>query len=301
MFVTGGFWLVSADIKFGKMFATLGGILLILGGIKSVWPNTSAATARAQETADQQAALAVNNTIAAKSIRCDRTSGTHFWDPVTGEAVVFYVVDEENRRIECANRKGFHPVTRKEYRPVTAAIVRIILEQDPPETPAPPQPVASPIRTAESPTAEPMVAPVASTAPTPLPDLSERPISEAMPPTPRPPSEYTVPAGHMVRVAVSNTVDLQQHGEGYQFEGRIIGDVISPDGTVLATSGARATLIVKELALDRGAATAYVKLAVVTITTTGGTPLPIDAEQMGYAAVHRARSIEPHPTVFGAP
>lgn len=170
IFVICGGWLVSAKFPGGKIFASLGAVLLILGGVKAIWPNASAATGKAQEVADLQAALALNSTIAPRPVRCDRDSVTQFWDQTTGLAVVYYRLDVERQRIECADRKGFHPVTRQEYKPVTEAIIGIIRKQDPP--PPPPAPMPTPIPTLTVVAVAPMV------VATPLPQLSEGPCCE---------------------------------------------------------------------------------------------------------------------------
>ena len=126
IFVLGGGWLVTADVPAGGYFATLGTILLLLGGYKSIWPGTAKASAHAQEVTDSRIALAIDKAVAPKAVRCDRDSATVFWNPSNGEPIVFFTVNEATGRIECADRKGFHPVSGKTYEPVTPAVVALI-------------------------------------------------------------------------------------------------------------------------------------------------------------------------------
>lgn len=145
-----GGWLVALDIPGSKVFAGLGAVLLLLGAYKAIWPKTASATNHAQEVADLEAALAINNTVAPKPVRCDRESNTQYWDQVTRDPLVFYIINEATHRFECVDRKGFNPYTRQEYKEPTPDIVGEIRKQDPPPTPIPviavvPIPSPSPI------------------------------------------------------------------------------------------------------------------------------------------------------------
>jgi hypothetical protein len=135
IFALGGGWLVAAEVPVGGLFATLGTILLLLGGYKSIWPNTAKATAHAQEITDSRVALTLDNVVSPKPVRCDRDSKTVYWNQVSGEPIIFFTTDDATGRIECADRKGFHPTTRREYEPVTPGIVKLIQLQAPPDAP----------------------------------------------------------------------------------------------------------------------------------------------------------------------
>lgn len=167
VFVIGGGWLVSADVPVGGLFATLGAVLLVIGGYKAIWPKTSTATNNAQEFADVRAAIAINKLISPQRIRCDRTSQTEYRDQVTGISKVYYIVNPETHRIECADWKGY-TINGQEYKEVTDEVIGLIVQQNPPPSPPPP-PTTEPARV------------TATIAPTPLPDLTEGMISEVKP------------------------------------------------------------------------------------------------------------------------
>jgi len=62
-------------------------------------------------------------------IPCDpgRRGGGAFFDPRTGDALVWYRIDERGA-IECYDGPGFHPVTRDELKPISPDIVRRVVE-----------------------------------------------------------------------------------------------------------------------------------------------------------------------------
>ncbi|MEK7637924.1 MAG: hypothetical protein AAB375_00655 [Patescibacteria group bacterium] len=250
----------------GKYFALAGALLFVLGMYKAALPSTSTATNHAQEVADTQAAMAMNKAAAPKEIRCDRESKTAYWDQVTGEAVVFYAIDTDAHKIECVDRKGFHPVTRKEYKPVTEEILKLIVKQDPPEGPKP------------IPTPEPVQVAVATPVPTTMPTVAI-PVAPVVQPTPEPIREYSTALGETLWVVLTESLDLGERGENYQFTGTLVSDVSDRNGVVLAKSGTEVGMMIVSLQLDPRTNAALLEMKVTSLTTTSGTPLPVSARQ----------------------
>lgn len=133
IFLFGGGWLASAGIPGGKFFATLGAGMLFLGGYKTLWPSTSAASAHAQSVADSEGASAINAVVAPRQIPCDSSTQPRpkFFDSVTGNPLIWVALDKETGRLECYNRPGFHSVTRKKLVAVDENLAQEILAQEP--------------------------------------------------------------------------------------------------------------------------------------------------------------------------
>ncbi len=133
VFLIGGGWLASAEIPGGSFFAALGTIMLLLGGYKTLWPNTSAASARAQVVADTEGATALNAVVAPRQIPCDSSTQPRpkFFDPVTGDPLIWVALEKQTGLFECYNRPGFHSTTREQLIAVDAKLALAILAQDP--------------------------------------------------------------------------------------------------------------------------------------------------------------------------
>ncbi len=137
--VLGGVAIVACGIPAGGIVITAGVISFALAGYKAVWPHTAAATSHAQEVADKEGALSINNAVAPKLIPCHRDMQPRmkFFDPVTGEPIVWVAADRDTGRFECYDRPGYHSITRKKLVPVDEVLALAILKQDPPSTPTP--------------------------------------------------------------------------------------------------------------------------------------------------------------------
>ncbi len=162
IFLIGGGILVANDVSPGAFFAGFGSLLLIIGGAKATWPNTSAASAHAQAAVDADGATTLNTAFGARQIPCDRTTRPRpdFFDRVTGKPLIWVAWDKDSSRFECFNRPGFHPLTREALVAVDAKLAREIMDQSPPDSKL--HELAS----------EPM------TSPTPLPELGTADVTE---------------------------------------------------------------------------------------------------------------------------
>lgn len=333
IFVLGGGWLITAKVPAGKMFASLGAVMLLLGGYKSIWPNTSAATSHAQEVADLRAALALNETVAPKAIRCDRESGTQFWDRVVkNKPIVFYALNKNTHRIDCFDRNGFDGVSGQEYKEVSAEIIEIILNQDPPQetvayVPSVPVATPQPVRVVEAPAPVPVIVQPVATIPiakpvvqaTPEPVVAvatalaaparrtATPVADILSSMRTTPARQTVSEpdivavtkktngfsamrGQPFTVALTEPLDLGERGENFQFTGMLTSDVSDNDGVVLAPSGTPVGLMISRLQLDPRSHAVHLELVVTSLTTSGGTPLPVSARYEGPLIVKSVKS-----------
>jgi hypothetical protein len=163
VFLMGGGWLTSADVPGGSFFAALGTGMLLLGGYKTLWPSTSAASAHAQMVADSEGAIALNAAVAPRQIPCDSSTQPRpkFFDSVTGAPLIWVALEKSTGRFECYNRPGFHSVTREALIAVDAKLALVILAQEPV--------VATPVVVAPAPQPVPTVLP----SPIPTPSLRE--------------------------------------------------------------------------------------------------------------------------------
>jgi hypothetical protein len=117
----------------GKMVTAAASLTLTLIYVQQqfpgVWASARSLVSRADETVRDGVSTYTHKT--PQRLPCDvRKAGGAFFDPRSGEPLVFYRLDEQDR-VECFDAPGFHPITRDELKPVTPEVVSRILREAP--------------------------------------------------------------------------------------------------------------------------------------------------------------------------
>ncbi len=299
-----GLWLSSVLFDTGKpakAVALMCSVFLVGITVARILPNTTAGGKTVLAYQDkknlERATEAVVETI--RPFECNRTNAdtlSYFGrDGVTGEkvALIHYARDNKTGRVLCFREHGVYDKTGEPVKSVTLDIINDIANQTPPEA-LKPIPTPEPVQLA--------VAPV----PTTLPTVAVAPMEQ---PTPEParvwwvrknPREYSIPRGETVTVALTEPLDLGERGENFPFTGILMSDVSDRNGVVLAKSGTPVDMMISSLQLDSRSNEVLLELEVTSLTTTGGTSLPVRARQNGPITVRSVRTGMKKNTVKGA-
>jgi hypothetical protein len=111
----------------GKKVTAAATLTLALIYVQQQFPGVWAGARSLVSRVDQTVREGVSKT--PQRMPCDvRKKGGAFFDPRSGEPLVYYRLDEQGH-VECFDAPGFHPITRDELEPVTPEIVSRILRE----------------------------------------------------------------------------------------------------------------------------------------------------------------------------